>query len=81
MTNPETYAIIRVQIKEVITMKATSYTIIQVPLSDAAIEYAERYCGFYENAEFFTTAETVTITHRTTIDPTDTIFWPGNQIF
>lgn len=81
MTNPETYAIIRVQIKEAITMKATSYTIIQVPLSDAAIEYAERYCGFYENAEYFFNTETVTITHRTTIDPTDTIFWPGNQIF
>lgn len=62
-------------------MDATEYIIIQVPLSDAAIEYAERYCSFYENAEFFTTPETVTITNRTKIDPTQTIFWPGNQIW
>ena len=61
-------------------MDATEITIIQVPLSDAAIEYAEWYCGFYEDAEFFTTPETVTITHRKTIDPTESIFWPGNQI-
>lgn len=61
-------------------MKATEYTIIQVPLSEAAIEYAERYCGFYEGAEFSVGPETVTITHRVTIDPTESIFWPGNGI-
>jgi hypothetical protein len=61
-------------------MNATEYTIIQVPLSDAAIEFAKRYCGFYENAEFFTTPETVTITHRIKFDPTESIFWPGNEI-
>jgi hypothetical protein len=61
-------------------MNATEYTIIQIPLSEAAIEYAERYCGFYENAEYFTTPETVTITTRTKFDPTESVFWPGNQI-
>lgn len=61
-------------------MKATEYTIIQVPLSDAAIEYAQRYCGFYEGAEYSINTETVTIVHHTTIDPTESIFWPGNGI-
>ena len=61
-------------------MNATQYIIQQIPLSEAAIEYAERYCSFYETAEFSVDAETVTITHRVTIDPTQTIFWPGNQI-
>ncbi len=61
-------------------MKATESTIIQIPLSEDAIEYAKRYCGFYENAEFFTTSELVTIIHRTTFDPTDSVFWPGDQI-
>ena len=61
-------------------MNATEYITIQVPLSKAAIEYAERYCAFYETAEFSVGAEVVTITHRVTIDPTQTIFWPGNQI-
>ena len=61
-------------------MNATEYTIIQIPLSEAAIEYAERYCGFYEGAEFYVGSETVTINHQVTIDPTESVFWPGNQI-
>ena len=61
-------------------MNATEITIIQLPLSEAAIEYAERYCGFYEGAEFSEGYEMVTIFHRKTIDPTESIFWPGNQI-
>ena len=61
-------------------MHATQYIIQQIPLSEAAIEYAERYCSFYENAAYEIWPEVVTITHRVTIDPTETIFWPGNQI-
>ena len=61
-------------------MKATECAVIQVPLSEAAIEYAKCYCEFYENAEYFTTPEIVTITHLITFDPTDSIFWPGNRI-
>ena len=61
-------------------MNATEFIIQQIPLSEAAIEYAERYCAFYDNAEFSVGAETVTITHRVTIDPTESVFWPGNQI-
>lgn len=61
-------------------MNATQYIIQQIPLSEAAIEYAERYCSFYENASYEIWPEVVTITHRVTIDPTETIFWPGNQI-
>ena len=61
-------------------MNATEFIIQQIPLSEAAIEYAERYCSFYDNATFDVGSEVVTITHRVTIDPTETIFWPGNQI-
>ena len=59
-------------------MKATEHYIISVPLSDAAIEYATNYCSFYENAEYSVGPETITIHHRVEIDPTDSIFWPGN---
>ena len=59
-------------------MNATEFTIIRVPLSDAAIEYAERYCAFYDNADFEIGTEVVVITNRITIDPTQSIFWPGN---
>ena len=61
-------------------MNATEFIIIRVPLSEAAIEYAQRYCDFYNDADFDIGPEVVVITHRTTIDPTQSIFWPGNQI-
>ena len=61
-------------------MNATEFIIQRIPLSDAAIEYAERYCAFYDNATFEVGPEVVIITNRATIDPTATIFWPGNQI-
>lgn len=61
-------------------MNATEYIIQQIPLSQAATEYAERYCMFYDNAEFSVGPETVTITHCVTIDPTQSVFWPGNGI-
>lgn len=61
-------------------MKGIKYTTIQIPVSEDAIEYAKRYCGFYEDAEFFTSRETVTIIHHTTFDPTDSVFWPSDQI-
>ena len=61
-------------------MKTTEHRIISIPLSDAAIEYATNYCAFYENAEYFINPEGVTIHHKVEIDPTDSIFWPGNGI-
>lgn len=61
-------------------MRATEYKIIQLPLCEASIEFAENYCAFYNDAEFFQTAENVTITHRVPFDPTESVFWPGNGI-
>ena len=62
-------------------MKATSYTIQRLPLSEATIEYAERYCAFYEHATYEVGPEAVYIREETTFDPSDSVFWPGNQIF
>lgn len=59
-------------------MNATETTIIRVPLSDAAIEYAKNYCFFYENASFIIESESVVITHQVIIDPTQSIFWSKN---
>ena len=61
-------------------MNAIETTIIKLPVSDAAIEYAERYCGFYDNAKYSVIDGFIIITHQFTIDPTQSIFWPGNQI-
>jgi hypothetical protein len=61
-------------------MNATEFIIQQIPLSEAAVEYAERYCAFYDNATYDIGPEAVVITHRVTIDPTESVFWPGNQI-
>lgn len=59
-------------------MKTTETTIIRVPLSDAAIEYAKNYCFFYENANFIIEGDAVVITHQVIIDPTQSIFWSKN---
>lgn len=57
-------------------MNATEFIIQRIPLSDKAIEYAERYCSFYENAAYEICTEMVVISHRVVIDPTESVFWP-----
>jgi len=61
-------------------MKATEYTVIKLPLCEASIDYARNYCDFYEGAEYTAGPESVTIVHVKDIDPTESIFWPGNGI-
>ena len=58
---------------------STETTTICLPLSEKAIEYAERYCFFYTGATYTADNQTVTITHTVTGNPTQSIFWPSED--